>query len=275
MGRLDEKVAIVIGGGAGIGAAVAQKFAAEGARVLVVDHPNVAVDKVVQPIKDEGGEASGYNSDLADEADAKACVQSAIGNYGRLDILVNTTSTYQEMNPTQDFSIEGFEALIEKNVRSIFLMTKYALPHIQQTCGNFIYTVDASGTLGQPGCTPHGGAQGFRIAFARGLATEQAEHNVRVNVVSPGPFSKSERAGEIEAQIEKAIPLGRRARPEEIANLYVFLASEEASFITGSVYFVDGGVSTDRGDLNKYTVNELRQLTQSSTSTDEKAPASP
>lgn len=267
VGRLNNKAAIIAGAGTGIGEAVAKKFALEGAKVMVCSLPGDPVEDVVMAIKATGAEAIGYKGDISEPEAAKACVQKTLDAFGKLDILVTTAGVYQEMNMTEDFSIEGFDYMLRMNVRSAFLMAKYALPHIQQTRGNLIFTGSEAGTLGQPKCTPYGGTKGFHIAFSRGIATEQAKHGVRANVVCPGPTWTSWHqpdgptgmTEEMESQIPPAVPLGRHATTEEVANVYCFLASDEASFVTGSLYFVDGGISIGRGNVGEQVADELRQ----------------
>ena len=267
MGRLDNKVALVAGSGTGIGEAVAKKFAHEGAKVLVASLPGDPIDDVVDNIRQHGGEAAGFTGDLSEVEQAQACVQAAIDHFGRLDILVSTAGVYQEMNLTQDFTVEGFDYMLRMNVRSAFLMTKYALPHIIEQRGNIIFTGSEAGTLGQPNCTPYGGTKGFHIAMARGVAGEQAKVGVRANVVCPGPTMTSWHVTEgptgmteeMEKQITSSVPLGRHGTTEELANVYCFLASDEASFVTGSLYFADGGISIGRGAAGDDVPDELRQ----------------
>lgn len=266
MGRLDFKVAIVTGAGTGIGEAVAKKFASEGAKVVVNSLPGDPVDDVVANIREHGGQAVGYLGDVSEPAHAQACVQAALDAFGQLDILVNNAGVYQEMNEVDDFSIEGFDYMVKMNVRSAFLMTKYAIPHIQRTRGNVIFTGSEAGTIGQPGCIPYGGTKGFVIQMARGLALEQAKYGVRANAVCPGATETSwhnpKHSGmtpETEQMIQSAIPLGRHATTEEVANVFAFVASDEASFVTGAMYFVDGGVEISRGAVGEQVPKKLRQ----------------
>lgn len=266
MGRLDYKVAIITGAGTGIGEAIAKKFAREGAKVVVNSLPGDPVDDVVASIRDDGGEAAGYTGDVSEPQHAQACVKAALDAFGQLDILVNNAGVYQEMNEVDDFSIEGFDYMVKMNVRSAFLMTKYAIPHLQKTRGNVIFAGSEAGTIGQPGCIPYGGTKGFMIQMARGLALEQAPYGVRANAVCPGPTETSwhnpKHSGmtaETEKMIESATPLGRHATTEEVANVYAFVASDEASFVTGAMYFVDGGVSIGRGPVGDQVPKKLRK----------------
>lgn len=266
MGRLQDKVAIITGAATGIGEAVAKKFAYEGAKVVVNSLPGDPVDDVVANIREHGGEAVGYVGDVSEAHHAQACVQAALDAFGRLDVLVNNAGVYQEMNEADDFTIEGFDYMVKMNVRSAFLMTKYAIPHLQKTRGNVIFTGSEAGTIGQPGCIPYGGTKGFNIQMARGLALEQAQYGVRSNAVCPGATETSwhnpKHSGmtqEAEDTIQSAIPMGRHATTEEVANVFAFVASDEASFVTGALYFVDGGVSIARGAVGEDVPKKLRK----------------
>ncbi len=151
------------------------------------------------------------------------------------------------------------------NIDSVFMMTKYALPHLKESKGTIISTGSEAGQLGQPKCTPYGGSKGWIIAFTRGLALEQARNGIRVNCVCPGPIDTQWHDTEIspmtekmESDILKGTPMGRRGTPEEAANVYSFLASDEASFVTGALYFVDGGISIGRGPVGEDVPKELK-----------------
>lgn len=266
MNRLKDKIAIVAGAGTGIGEAVAKKFAAEGAKVVVCSLPGDPIEDVVSNIREHGGQAAGFAGDVSEVDNAQACTRVALEEFGKLDVLVLTAGVYQEMAMTEDFTVEGFDYMLKMNVRSAFLMAKYALPHIQKTRGCLIFTGSEAGTLGQPDCTPYGGTKAFHIALARGIAAEQAPKGVRANVVCPGPTWTSWHQTDgptgmtpaMEKQIRSSVPLGRHASTEEVANVYCFLASDEASFVTGALYFVDGGISIGRGNVGAQVPDDLR-----------------
>jgi NAD(P)-dependent dehydrogenase (short-subunit alcohol dehydrogenase family) len=150
MKRLQDKVALIAGAGTGISEAVAKKFAAKGAKVLFASPPGDPAEDVVNSINEYDGKPIEFAGDLADDSQAQDCLQKVIGECGQLDVLVNTAGVYQEMNPTEDFSIEGFDHMIRNSIRSAFLMKKYALPHIQKTRGNVLFTGSEAGTIGQP-----------------------------------------------------------------------------------------------------------------------------
>jgi NAD(P)-dependent dehydrogenase (short-subunit alcohol dehydrogenase family) len=254
--RLRNKVAIVTGGGTGIGEAVAFKFAREGAKVLVAGLPDDPVDDVAARIAADGGAAASYKGDLAEETQAKACVQAALDTFHRLDILINNAGVLDAAATVDAFPTDKFDAMIRNNIRTAFLMTKLALPHLQQTRGTIISAGSEAGWNGTPQATPYGGTKAFLHAFMKGVAVEQAANGVRANCVCPGPIDTAWTHHETgvmdeatEAGFIAATPLGRRGTPEEIANVYAFLASDEASYVTGALWLVDGGITPAHGNV--------------------------
>jgi len=179
--RLEGKVAIITGAGTGIGEAIAHKFAKEGANVVVNGLPDDPIFDVAESIKQYGGQAIAYSGDVAEENQAIACVKTAIDHYGRLDILVNNAGVFLATGETQDYPIEVFDQTIRNNIRTAFLMTKYALPHLQKTQGNIVATGSEAGFNGLPKNSPYGGTKGWMHAFIKGVAVEQAQYGVRAN----------------------------------------------------------------------------------------------
>lgn len=255
MGRLDNKVVVITGGATGIGEAICHRFAEEGARVVVCGSDEDPVSDVVQAIRDRGGKAIPFAGDFSEESTAEGCIQNTLEIWGRLDVLVNNGGKYSPPTETQDFPLELFDDVIVKNIRATFLMTKYAIPHLQKFGGNIIATGNEAGILGQPENTPYGGTKGWTHAFIKGVASEQAKYGVRANCVCPGPIDTAwthKEAGEGNGTVS-ATPMGRRGTLEEVANVYAFLASDMASYVTGALWTVDGGtvigkVSPSRGD---------------------------
>ncbi|SFP82092.1 SDR family NAD(P)-dependent oxidoreductase [Hymenobacter arizonensis] len=252
--RLQGKVAIITGGAAGIGEAISKRFALEGAAVVVAGLPDDPVREVVDEIKASGGQAVGYLGDLSSWKLAQECVKLAVDEFGKLDILINNAGVFIETNYLTDYSEEAFDYMIRHNTKTTFLMSKAALPELQKTHGNIVTAGSEAGVLGIPQNTPYGGTKAFNIAFTKGLAAEQAAFGVRCNVVGPGPIDTAwthKETGPMDAKMEKtnnqAVLTGRRGTPEEVANVYLFLASDEASYVTGALYMVDGGITIAKG----------------------------
>lgn len=266
---LQGKVAIVTGAGTGIGEAIAHKFAKQGAKVVVNGLPNDPVEDVTKAIREYGGEAIAYGVDVSQASQAQACVQLAVNTYGKLDILVNNAGVFLANAETQDYPIEAFDQTITMNIRSAFLMTKYALPHLQQTRGNIVCAGSEAGFNGLAQNSPYGGTKGWMHSFVKGVAVEQAKYGVRANCYCPGAIDTAwthKETGPMDAQMEKmlinATPMARRGTPEEIANVCAFLASQEASYVTGALWLADGGVTVAKGGVGKQTPEALRELPQ-------------
>jgi NAD(P)-dependent dehydrogenase (short-subunit alcohol dehydrogenase family) len=253
--RLKNKVAIVTGGGTGIGEAIALKFAREGACVVVAGR-STTINDVASRIKQDGGKAIAHKSDLAEEAGARSCVRAALDAFGKLDILINNAGVLDTASTVDAFPVEKFDEMLRNNLRTSFLMTKFAIPHLQKTRGTIISAGSESGLNGTPMATPYGGTKAFLHAFMKGVALEQAPYGVRANCVCPGPIDTAWTHHETsvmdkktEETYVKSTALGRRGTPEEIANVYTFLASDEASYVTGAVWVVDGGITPAHGPV--------------------------
>lgn len=252
--RLEGKVAIVTGGATGIGEAISKRFAKEGAKVVVAGLPDDPVEDVAKEITKDSGTAVGFSGDLSVWEMAKSCVALAIKQYGKLDILINNAGVFVETNFLTDYSEESFDYMMKNNVKTTFMMSKAALPALQKSKGNIVTAGSEAGVLGIPQNTPYGGTKAFNIAFTKGLAAEQAAYGVRCNIVGPGPIDTAwthRETGPMDKKMEKtnkqANLTGRIGTAEEVANVYLFLASDEASFVTGALYMVDGGITIAKG----------------------------
>lgn len=256
MRRLEDKVAIVTGGATGIGEAICKKFALEGAKVIVNGFPEDPVQDVVNDIRKMGGEASAFIADISHEGNAMECVGFAVATYGKLDILINNAGVFPVVEEIHNYPTDAFEYLIKNNVRSTFLMTKFAIPELKKTKGNIVAAGSEAGLIGIGENAPYGATKGWIHAFIRGVAVEQAKYGIRANCVCPGAIDTAwthKDKGPMEAKHEKMIlagtPMGRRGTPEEIANAYLFLASDEASYVTGALFSVDGGITIGKGAI--------------------------
>jgi NAD(P)-dependent dehydrogenase (short-subunit alcohol dehydrogenase family) len=265
-GRLESKTAIVTGAGTGIGEAIAHKFAREGAKVVAAGLPEDPVDDVVRAIRVRGGVAESFLGDLADEIDAQACVALAADVFGKVDILINNAGVFPEIAECQDHSVAMFDYIVRNNIRSAFLMTRFALPHLQHSRGVVISTGSEAGEMGEPTAAPYGGSKGFLHAFMRGVAYEQGKYGVRALCVCPGPIDTAwthKETGPMDAQMEKqtvaGTVLGRRGTPEEMANVFAFAASDEASFLTGALIFADGGTTIAKGGPGEMARSSVRE----------------
>lgn len=264
--RLDGKVSIVTGAGTGIGEAIAHKFAKEGAIVVVNGLPGDPIEDVVAAIRRHGAEAVAFAGDVSEERHAQACLQMTVDRFGRIDVLINNAGVFPVTEETQDYPLEAFDLMFRANVRSVFLMTKLALPWLQKSHGNIVSAGSEAGLIGIAQNTPYGGTKAWVHAFMRGVAVEQAKYGVRANCVCPGPIDTAwthKETGPMDRTMEKmliqATPMARRGTPEEVANVYAFLASDEASYVTGALYVVDGGITIGKGPVGKETPRGLRK----------------
>ena len=167
------------------------------------------------------------------------------------------------------YPVEDFDRTIRMNIRSAFLITKYALPHLQRTKGNIVSTGSEAGFNGLAQNAPYGGTKGWMHSFMKGVAVEQAQYGVRANCVCPGAIDTAwthKETGPMDSKMEKtlitATPMARRGTPEEVANVFAFLASDEASYVTGALWLVDGGVTVAKGSVGEDTPNYLREEPQ-------------
>jgi len=258
------KVAIVTGGATGIGEAICKKFAKEGAYVIVNGFPEDPVQDVVREIEQTGGKAKAFIADISVEENAEACVAFAVDNFGKLDILINNAGVFPVMEEMSNYPVDAFDYMIRNNIRSAFLMTRFAIPELKKTKGCIVSAGSESGVMGLAENAPYGGTKGFMHAFMKGVATEQAKHGIRVNCVCPGPIDTAwthKETGPMTKKNEKMMvagtPLGRRGTPEEVANVYLFLASDEASYVTGGLFPVDGGITISKGPVGEEAATDV------------------
>jgi len=247
--RLHDKIAIVTGAASGFGAGIAHRFAAEGASVVVNDLDAAGAARTVSEIEDAGGRAIACAGDVSSDADVARIVACAIDRYGRLDVVVNNAGTTHRNQPMLDVPETMFDRIYAANVKSLYLTAKHAVPHFRaRRNGVFITIASTAGVRPRPGLTWYNGSKGAAIVTSRSMAAELAPDNIRVNVINPVAGETrllahfmGEDTPQKRAQFVATIPLGRLSQPSDIATAAVFLASDEASFITGACLEVDGG----------------------------------
>ena len=250
--RLAGKVAIVTGSGSGIGRAIAQLFAKEGAKVTVVDRDEGSAGQTVETIRAHNGEATFIKADVSKQTDVRSAVDSTVQRFGRLDVLVNNAAV-QTLATLVDTSEEVWDHTHSVNLKGVFLGCKFAIPAMLRTGGGSIINIaSVLGFVGDPDLAAYCAAKGGVIALTRVAALTYGPDGIRVNCVCPGDvetplvqayFDKDQDAAQLRQTVYSKYALRRIAAPDEIANAVLFLASHESSFITGSTMVVDGALT--------------------------------
>lgn len=249
-GLVDGKVALVSGAGSGIGRATALALARDGAKVAVADVVDTAGQETVRMIQEAGGTALYVHLDVTNEEQWKQAVQEVVREFGKLDVLVNNAGIARVEN-VENESLEGFNKLIAVNETGVFLGMKTAIPEMRRVgSGSIINISSIYGTVGGSGdSVAYHAAKGAVRLMTKNAAIRLAKQNIRVNSIHPGfietPMVQSVTSDPAAAQMHQFIlnmtPMGRLGKPEEVANAIVFLASDRASYMTGSEVYVDGG----------------------------------
>lgn len=253
MTKLAGKVAVITGGAGGIGQAAGALFAAEGAQVLLVDLEENQLQQVVGAI---GSERISYTvADVTQPDQVEQYVRTAVERYGGIDLFLNNAGIEGEVKPIPEYSIETFDKLMAVNVRGAWLGLKYVIPAMQKRGGgSIVITSSIAGVGGGPGMSPYVMSKHAVVGMMRSAANECAKLNIRVNTINPG-MTETRMMRSVEQQnrpnapeehkrnLTSRIPLQRYADPKEIAQVMLFLVSDESSYCTGGVYMVDGGVT--------------------------------
>jgi 3-oxoacyl-[acyl-carrier protein] reductase len=244
--RLHQKVAVITGAAGGIGWATARKFAREGAVVIVVDLKPEAVDQALQPLLAEGAQARGFALDVTSRPDVDAMVAKIREAYGRIDVLVNNAGITLDARLVK-MTEEQFDKVIEVNLKGVFHCTQAVVePMIAQASGVILNASSVVGLYGNFGQTNYAASKFGVIGFAKTWARELGPKGIRVNAVCPG-FIATSILDTIPEKVldgmKERVPLRRLGTPEEVANVYAFLASDEASYINGAVIEVGGGLT--------------------------------
>lgn len=248
--RLKDKVAVITGSTSGMGEAAAKLFASEGAKVAVIGRNEAEGARVVGEIIKSKGQAIFIKADVSKEDDIKRMIETVINNWGKLDILYNNAGILIQ-KPVTETSEEDFNNIINTNLKGVFLCCKHGLPFMKKG-SSVINTASIAGLIGFPNIAAYSASKGGIIALTRQLAIDYASKGLRVNCICPGTiytpmvtnFLKFAPVKLIaDAKIKQMVPLKRFGQAEEVAQLALFLASDESSYMTGSVITIDGGVS--------------------------------
>lgn len=247
--KLQDRVAVITGAGSGIGRACALEFAREGARVVVADINRVGAEKTVEQVMALGGQAASVQTDVASPESVQQLVQATLKTYSQIHVLVNDAAI--QVNKTiEDTSVEEWNREIAVNLGGVFLCSKYFLPHLRRTKGCIVNMASVNGYFVEPMCAGYCATKGGIIALTKAMAIDHGKEGIRVNCICPGYIDAGLAWGYFEAQPDpnaaraaagKLHALWRIGRPEEVGRLAVFLASDDASFMTGSAVAVDGG----------------------------------
>lgn len=246
-GRLHGKVAFITGGGSGIGAATAERFAQEGARVVICGRRQAPLDEVVERIRSAGGEAEAVVADVSREDDFVNALEAVADRYGRLDVLVNNAMAFT-WGSIEEMSTEDWRANFTTSVDGTFWGTRTAMKLMKAHGGSIINLASICGVLGTAWMSGYSASKAAVINFSRAAAAEGAGEGIRVNVVIPAVVETPATQGMLDDAVarrntEKLIPMGRVGQPEELASAILFLASDDASYVTGATLPVDGGRS--------------------------------
>jgi NAD(P)-dependent dehydrogenase (short-subunit alcohol dehydrogenase family) len=252
--RLEGKVSVITGAGSGMGRAAALRFAAEGSRVVVADNRGEAAEETVRLVRAAGGEATAVPVDVSVEADARAMIDTAIGRYGKLDVLYNNAGVMPEDDHSViDTPVETWDKVMAVNVRGVYLACKYAVPAMVERHSGSI--INVSSFVALLGCTvpqdAYTASKGAVLALTRSLAVQFAPQGVRTNAILPGPVEtpllmewlvKDDRARQIRLARN---PTGRFGKPDEVVALALYLASDESAWTNGASLVIDGGISVN------------------------------
>lgn len=248
---LQDKVAIVTGGCGGIGAATAKKFLAAGAKVLLVDLKQDAVDETVKRL--DSSRLRGFAADVSKADHAFAYVKAAVEAFGHLDILHANAGVEGVIKPLVDYPEAEFDRVLSVNVKGVFLAMKAAIPHLQNRAGaSIVATASVAGLIGSAGMAAYIASKHAVVGLVKTAAVELGPLQIRVNAIAPGPVdnrmmrSIEDQAAPGKGEVVKAgftaqVPMGRYATNEEVADMALFLAGPHSSYSTGGVYLVDGG----------------------------------
>ncbi|QJD85618.1 SDR family NAD(P)-dependent oxidoreductase [Cohnella herbarum] len=249
---LDNKIAIVTGAGSGIGRASSLKMAGYGAKIVAVDFNEASGQETVRLIQEQGGEAIFVQADVSNSDDVQRYVNAAVDSYGRIDIFFNNAGVVQKFSKLADTDENEFDRVINVNVRGVFLGMKYVLKVMEkQGSGAIINTASTAGVKSEHSASAYSASKHAVVGLTKGAAIEYVKQGIRVNGICPGGVETALTKGVEQAFMSGGyVPeevgnmrMGRYAKPDELAEMVSFLASDRASYMTGSIVLVDGGLT--------------------------------
>jgi NAD(P)-dependent dehydrogenase (short-subunit alcohol dehydrogenase family) len=246
VGRLEGKTAVITGGDSGIGRAVALAFAREGADVLIsyLSEEEPDAQETAQVVEEAGKRAVKVPGDISEESQCQAVIQTAVDEFGKVDVLVNNAAHQMTVSGIADISTELLDRTFKTNIYAMFWLVKAALPHMQEG-GSIINVGSIQAYQPSPTLLPYSATKGAIVTFTKGLAMEVVQYGLRANTVAPGPvwtpIIPASMPGDTVSQFGATSPMGRPAQPAELAPAFVFLASQESSFVNGETLGVTGG----------------------------------
>jgi len=251
MGKLDGKVAVITGAASGIGRATAARFAGEGASVVIGDLNTEGGESAVRECKENGGNAVFQKTDVSAEADVKSLVERAVKEFGRLDIIYNNAGLGGAVGPIEEMTVENWDKSLAILLRSVFLGMKYSVPQLRKAGGgSIISTASVAGLRGGAGPHPYSAAKAAVINLTRSVALEVGKDKIRVNCICPGGintpllYNMIPGGKQVTEQFLAHIqPIQRAGRPEDIAAMALFLASDDSEWATGQAFVIDGGLT--------------------------------
>lgn len=258
--KLRDRVALVTGAGSGIGAAAAHALAGEGAKVAALGRTEDELQKTVEAIQRNGGEAISVVADVSQAEAMQRAVEQTVNRWGRLDIVLANAGINGKWAPLEDLTPDDWDKTLNINLKGTFLTVKYAVPYLKRQGGSVIITSSINGTrvFSNTGASAYSTSKAGQVAFAKMIALELAPHDVRVNVICPGAIETNIDQSTEKVNVDQVtqvefpqgeVPLteGKPGTADQVAQLVVFLASDESSHITGTEIWIDGGESLLRG----------------------------
>lgn len=243
--EFDDKTALITGAGSGIGAEIARRLGAGGARVVVADLDKDAAETIASEIEQKGGAAIAVQQDVADPEAVRRSVEIAIERFGGLDLVVNNAGISGAIAPTADYSLVDWDKVIAVNLSGVFYGLKYQIPALLRSGGGSIVNIASIlGSVGSANSPAYVAAKHGVVGLTKTAALEYASNGIRVNAIGPG-YIDTPLLNALDREVYDGLvnlhPIGRLGKPEDVAELALFLLSDRASFVTGSYHLVDGG----------------------------------